>query len=123
MLMKDSTIAEETEHIIDIIEQIKTDLDETENTDTLDPDGYRHIPIVIEYTKDGVKAIEPVDKSANETKDKSAKPLEETIITPYLESQEGKKQAEKKKSFIKEWQKELKEFFSIGDKKKSASTK
>ena len=112
---------EETNHIENKVVEEKN----------IDDEGYVHIPIVVETNqKDATDSVE-VNKDLNikdSAPDSVVKPaaadedtnttieLEDSIISPYLESQK-KPETEKKKSFIKQWQEELKEFFSKGDKK------
>ena len=122
----DENQIEETNHVENKVVEEKSNLDKN-----IDEEGYVHIPIVVETNqKDATDSVE-VNKDLNikdSAPDSAVKPaaadedtnttieLEDSIISPYLESQK-KPETEKKKSFIKQWQEELKEFFSKGDKK------
>ena len=107
---------------------VDTKVEETSNFDkNADEEGYVHIPIVVENnqteTTDSVKVDKDLDNKDNVVSTIVSKEdttntndIEDSIISPYLESQK-KPETEKKKSFIKQWQEELKDFFSKGDKK------
>jgi len=121
----------EKETCIDQLEEpnnVETKVEETNTLDkNVDEEGFIHIPIVVENnhteTTDSVKVDKDLDNNdcvestvVSKEDTTNINDIEDSIISPYLESQK-KPEAEKKKSFIKQWQEELKDFFSKGDKK------